>query len=92
VPGRDQPCDPFSTSSDNNARRIIIEIPDWIGRHWRRSPLGERAVPISLHCPIRREIRRAPHDAKLTGRRRIGASRHERNGQALYRITQLAMP
>ena len=29
VPGRDQACDPFSSASDKNARRIIIENPDF---------------------------------------------------------------
>jgi hypothetical protein len=29
VPGRDQACDPFSSASDKNAKRIIIENPDF---------------------------------------------------------------
>jgi hypothetical protein len=29
VPGRDRACDPFSSASDKNAKRIIIENPDF---------------------------------------------------------------
>jgi hypothetical protein len=46
VPGRDAACDPFSSASDKNARRIIIENPDFYDR--TRPPSDIQVVFVNL--------------------------------------------
>lgn len=46
VPGRDAGCDPFSSASDKNARRIIIENPDFYDR--TRPPSDVQVVFVNL--------------------------------------------